>query len=100
MIKQAEPLSTRFEEPLTDRQQAVLSFIRQHLIRHGYPPTQRQIAEGVGLSSVSSVHYQLARLEGHGVLNRHVRAVRGLRMIQEAPADTWLRSPVIPDDVA
>jgi SOS-response transcriptional repressor LexA len=100
LIQQAEPLSTRCAKPLTDRQRAVVSFIRRHLIRHGYPPTQRQIAKGIGLSSVSSVQYQLARLEAQGVLNRDVRAVRGLRLVEGAPSIGRLCPPVQPDDVA
>lgn len=100
LIHQAEPLSTRPEKPLTDRQQAVVSFIRQYTLRHGYPPTQRQIAKGVGLSSVSSIQYQLARLEDRGVLDRDVRAVRGLRLIDADPAATRPPLSVLPDDVA
>ncbi|MET9425809.1 hypothetical protein ABZY06_34850 [Streptomyces sp. NPDC006540] len=37
---------------------------------HGEPPTLRQIAGGVGLSSPSSVLYQLSRLEEQGAVRR------------------------------
>lgn len=35
---------------LTARQQAVLKFIRDQFESNGYPPTRREIAEGLGVS--------------------------------------------------
>jgi repressor LexA len=95
-IDQARPLSTRPDKQLTRRQAEVLSFIRAYLLRHGYPPTQRQIAEGVGLSSVSSVHYQLGRLEAGSALRRRQRSVRGLRLIEPLPSGTVRSPPTVP----
>jgi repressor LexA len=55
---------------LTDRQVRIMRFIRTWVGEHGEPPTLRQIAGGVGLSSPSSVLYQLSRLEEQGAVRR------------------------------
>lgn len=54
----------------TGRQAEILAFIEQHVERHGYPPTVREIGAGVGLASPSTVHRHLARLEEGGHLRR------------------------------
>ena len=41
---------------LTARQQQILEVVDAHLVRHGYPPTVREIGEAVGLTSSSTVH--------------------------------------------
>ncbi|MFE6808587.1 helix-turn-helix domain-containing protein [Streptomyces sp. NPDC057681] len=55
---------------ITERQRSVLAAIRAHIADHGEAPTVREIAAAVGLSSPSSVLYQLRRLEEAGVLRR------------------------------
>ncbi|MFI9780377.1 LexA family protein [Streptomyces sp. NPDC051956] len=55
---------------VTERQRSVLAAIRTHIADHGEAPTVREIAAAVGLSSRSSVLYQLRRLEETGVLRR------------------------------
>jgi repressor LexA len=55
---------------LTWRQRRVLHVIRDSVQRRGYPPTLREIAEAVGLSSTSSVAFQLSTLESKGYLRR------------------------------
>jgi repressor LexA len=55
---------------LTPRQRRVLEVIRESVARRGYPPSVREIGEAVGLTSPSSVAYQLAVLERKGFLRR------------------------------
>lgn len=45
------------------RQMAVLRFIYERVTEKGYPPTVREICQAVDLSSTSTVHGHLARLE-------------------------------------
>lgn len=52
------------------RQIDVLSFIYETLENKKYPPTVREIGEGVGLASTSTVHGHLERLEKKGLLRR------------------------------
>jgi repressor LexA len=57
---------------LTWRQRKVLQVIRDSVQRHGYPPSMREIAKAVGLTSTSSVAYQLGVLQSKGYLRRDV----------------------------
>ena len=57
---------------LTWRQRKVLQVIRDSVQRRGYPPSMREIGEAVGLTSTSSVSYQLSTLQRKGYLHRDV----------------------------
>lgn len=61
---------TRRTWDITHRQQSVLTYIRDHITDHGEAPSVREIGAAVGLSSPSSVLYQLRRLEQAGALAR------------------------------
>src|SRR6202048_2187622 len=55
---------------LTWRQRKVLQVIRESVQTRGYPPSMREIGEAVGLTSTSSVSYQLSTLQAKGYLRR------------------------------
>ena len=55
---------------LSERQLKVLDAIREWMRDHGYPPSVREIGDAVGLTSTSSVAYQLRVLERKGYLRR------------------------------
>src|SRR5499425_2314798 len=57
---------------LTWRQRKVLQVIRESVQRRGYPPSMREIGEAVGLTSTSSVSYQLSTLQSKGYLRRDI----------------------------
>jgi len=61
---------------LTWRQRKILQVIKDSVQRRGYPPSMREIGDAVGLSSISSVSYQLAALERKGYLRRNGRRPR------------------------
>jgi len=54
--------------------QAILDFIRDY--PHQYSPTVREIAVGVGLSSSSTVHQHLIKLEELGFIERKPNSPR------------------------
>jgi repressor LexA len=56
--------------PLSPRRQQILDFIRESTERRGCPPTLKEIADAVGLRSVSAVSYQLEILAKAGYLDR------------------------------
>ncbi len=62
---------------LTPTQHRVLSAIRDHFTAHGYPPSIRELAASVGLS-VSTVSYQLGRLQQMGWIRRHPNRSRSI----------------------
>ena len=64
----------------TDRQVQILRVIRNWIADHGEGPSIRQIGERVGLSSTSSVAYQLGRLEDRGLISRTGRRWRSCHL--------------------
>jgi repressor LexA len=74
---------------VTDRQRAILEYVREYIEQHGYPPTVREIGEAVGLRSPSTVHAHLAQLERAGLLRRDPTKPRALELAdrrREEPA--------------
>ncbi|HYX86244.1 MAG TPA: transcriptional repressor LexA [Gaiellales bacterium] len=67
---------------LTPRQQEILEFVNAHVEDHGYPPTVREIGQAVGLTSPSTVHAHLARLESAGLIRRDATKPRALEVIE------------------
>ena len=65
---------------LTWRQRKILQAIRNSVQSRGYPPSMRENAESVGLTSVSSVSYQLSTLQRKGYLLRDTRRPRTMEV--------------------
>jgi repressor LexA len=82
------------KDKLSERQQAILDFIRGFAGENGYPPTIRQIGEAAGISSTSVVNYNLNKLEKAGYLNRDLKVSRGLRLVAET-ARSLFRVPLV-----
>jgi repressor LexA len=57
-------------DTLSRRQLEILEFIRESVQSQGYPPSLREIAQAVGLSSQSTVSYHLSVLVKKGYLSR------------------------------
>src|SRR5438876_2193776 len=55
---------------LTKRQREIYDFIAQFVQKNGYSPSFEEIGEGMGLSSLSTVHKHLTNLERKGMLKR------------------------------
>ena len=69
------------ETGLTPRQRKILEVIREAVDRRGYPPSVREIGESVGLTSTSSVAYQLKTLETKGFLRRDPNRPRAVEVL-------------------
>jgi repressor LexA len=82
------------EAGLTPRQRAILAMIRQTVETRGYPPSVREIGEGVGLTSPSSVAHQLGTLERMGYLRRDPNRPRAL-VVADAPAIAEAPAPAL-----
>jgi repressor LexA len=87
-------------EALPLRQREVLEVIRAWVERFGYPPSVREIGEAVGLTSTSSVSYQLRALEQKGYLRRDPNRPRAIGVLppDADPAALAAASRVIADD--
>jgi repressor LexA len=65
-------------ETLTERQQAVLNFIRQHQRETGFPPTSREIQRHFQFQSQTAAMNHLRALERKGAIIRSPHKARGL----------------------
>jgi len=63
---------------LTDRQLEVLRFIAREIEERGYPPTIREIGEGLDIASTNGVNDHLKALEKKGYLQRDPAKSRAL----------------------
>ncbi|MDM8245153.1 transcriptional repressor LexA [Collinsella tanakaei] len=68
---------------ITKRQQQIYDFIRSYQHEKGYPPSVREMAAAVGLSSPSTVHAHLSALEDHGLIKRDATKPRALEVFNE-----------------
>ena len=57
-------------EKLTKRQEDALKFIKTYIVSHGYPPTVREIAEAIGVSSPATVQAHLDSLANKGYIKK------------------------------
>jgi len=82
-------------EDLTNRQSAILDFIKREIKAKGYPPAVREIGQAVGLSSPSTVHAHLTTLEQLGYIRRDQSKPRALEVrLDEAPSTVSMKEMV------
>lgn len=68
---------------ISKRQQQIYDFIRSYQLEKGYPPSVREMAAAVGLSSPSTVHAHLNALEERGLIKRDATKPRALEVFNE-----------------
>src|SRR5271169_1866083 len=67
---------------LTRRQKQVYDFISGFVDGHGYSPSYEEIAEGLGLSSLATVHKHISNLEQKGLLRRDYNRSRSIDLLK------------------
>ena len=83
---------------LSERQRQVLQFINEEIRLKGYPPSVREIGEAIGLSSSSTVHGHMARLEEKGFIRRDPTKPRAIEVLDEPgglPRKRTVNVPVV-----
>ena len=68
--------------PLTPVQLGALEFICRCIDRHGVPPNYREICDGIGAASTSTVHRLLCVLHRKGWIKRTPYEARGLEVLR------------------
>lgn len=68
---------------ITAKQQQILDYIKDEILKRGYPPAVREICEAVNLKSTSSVHSHLETLEKNGYIRRDPTKPRAIEIIDE-----------------
>ncbi|GIP32631.1 transcriptional repressor LexA [Paenibacillus sp. J2TS4] len=79
---------------LSNRQQAILEFIKNEVRDKGYPPSVREIGEAVGLASSSTVHGHLERLEKKGLIRRDPTKPRAIEILDGDESVSLLPSSI------
>lgn len=69
---------------LNDTQKKVFEYIKEVVSQRGLPPSVREIGKAVGLSSTSSVQYNLDALEEAGYIKREANLKRTIRIAGSA----------------
>jgi repressor LexA len=82
-------------EQLTDRQAAVLDYIRQHLAAHGYSPSIPEIMAAFGLASPNGVAKHLQALAEKGEITLAPGRRRGIQLREWLPSSQTLRLPLV-----
>lgn len=79
---------------LSDRQREILRYIAAEVRRRGYPPSVREIGQAVGLTSTSTVHGHLERLEDKGFIRRAPAKPRAIEVL--SPEEAGSRTVDVP----
>ncbi|KRN95220.1 transcriptional repressor LexA [Pediococcus stilesii] len=67
---------------ISTKQLSVLAYIYKTVNAQGYPPTVREIGSAIGLSSTSTVHGHIDRLQKNGFLEKDPTKPRALEITQ------------------
>ena len=68
---------------ISAKQQEFLDYIKEEILKRGYPPAVREICEAVNLRSTSSVHSHLETLEKNGYIRRDPTKPRAIEICDD-----------------
>ncbi len=68
---------------LTKRQQEILTYIKEYIVKYGYPPTVREIGKALGVSSPATIHAHLNNLESKGFIKKEEAKNRAIELLVE-----------------
>jgi repressor LexA len=71
---------------ITRRQKEVLDFLSGFTQKHGYSPSYEEIAHGLGLTSLATVHKHVTNLQNKGMLQRAHNRSRSIDVLPPKPA--------------
>lgn len=73
---------------VSKRQMDVYNFIKAFMLKNNVTPSIREIAEGLGINSVSPVHYHMKGLINAGLVipygDKSIRySIKGIKMVED-----------------
>lgn len=68
---------------LSAKQQEILEYLKDCILKKGYPPAVREICEAVKLKSTSSVHAHLETLEEKGFIRKDPTKPRAIEILDD-----------------
>lgn len=72
------------DKKLTDKQEQILEYLKECILKKGYPPAVREICDAVNLRSTSSVHSHLETLEKKGYIRRDPTKPRAIEICDDS----------------
>lgn len=69
---------------LSAKQQEILQYLKDCILKKGYPPAVREICDAVNLKSTSSVHSHLETLERKGYIRRDPTKPRAIEICDDS----------------
>src|SRR6202012_1988379 len=86
---------------ITRRQKEVLDFLSSFTARHGYSPSYEEMAAGLGLRSLATVHKHVTNLQNKGLLQRAHNRSRSIDVLpQRSQNKSFDRLPLLGRSVA
>jgi len=85
---------TKLKKPLTEKQRAVLEFIRSQVVQRGHPPTIREIGTKFGIRSTNGVRTHLTALAKKGYIRKQELISRGIELVNNLAQDI-VRVPLV-----
>lgn len=73
---------------ISKKQEEILEYIKDQILKRGFPPAVREICEAVNLKSTSSVHAHLETLERNGYIHRDPTKPRAIEILDDSFALT------------
>jgi len=78
-----------------EKQMQIYKFIKSYINEKSYPPSVREICAAVGLSSTSTVHGHLERLEKKGLIKRDPTKPRTIEIVDKDVKKEMINIPVL-----
>ena len=80
---------------LTERQEEVLDYLRNHFREYGIMPSTREIQDYFGFASQTAAVGHLRALEKKGMIERDKRKARAVRVVDDEPVVDVVHIPVL-----
>lgn len=72
---------------LTKRQDEILTYVKEYIVSHGYPPTVREIGRDLGVSSPATIHTHLNKLVEKGFIKKDSSKNRAIELLVDNEFD-------------
>ncbi len=79
----------------SNKPEEIYNFIKLQIKEKGYPPSVREICKAVGLSSTSTVHSHLKKLEKRGLIKRDKTKTRAIEISENISKKEIVNIPII-----
>ncbi|MGE5629441.1 MAG: transcriptional repressor LexA [Solirubrobacterales bacterium] len=79
----------------SNKQNEIYEYIKDYVRDKGYPPSVREICSAVNLSSTSTVHGHLEKLEKKGLIKRDPTKPRTIEIVEKEEKKEMINIPVL-----